>query len=88
MENNTMMDAINYVQENKLHKEANILANKVGNIYAACLMLYNHMPDTEENIAIVKNIVADRKRKEDEAFKKRMNEPVKIEIDGKEYVYK
>ena len=46
------------------------------------------MPDTEENIAIVKNIVADRKRKEDEAFKKRMSEPVKIEIDGKEYVYK
>ena len=46
MENNTMMDAINYVQENKLHKEANTLANQVGNIYAACLMLYNHMPDT------------------------------------------
>ena len=88
MENNTMMDAINYVQENKLHAEANRLANKVGNIYAACLMLYNHIPDTEENIDIVKNIVTDRKRKEEEAFKKRMNEPVKIEIDGKEYVYK
>ena len=88
MENNTMMDAINYVQENKLHKEANILANKVGNIYAACLMLYKNIPQTEENIDIVKNIVADRKRKEDEAFKKRMSEPVKIEIDGKEYVYK
>ena len=88
MTDNTMMDAINYVQENKLHKEANTLANKVGNIYMACIILYKDMPDTEENIAIVKNIVADRKRKEDEAFKKRMSEPVKIEIDGKEYVYK
>ena len=33
MTDNTMMDAINYVQENKLHKEANLLANKVGDIY-------------------------------------------------------
>ena len=29
MTGNTMMNAINYVQENKLHKEANLLANNV-----------------------------------------------------------
>lgn len=51
-------------------------------------MLYKNIPQTEENIDIVKNIVSDRKRKEDETFKKRISEPVKIEIDGKEYVYK
>lgn len=86
-DNISAMD-IDYVYENELHAEANRLANKVGDIYAACLMLYNHMPDTEENIAIVKSIVADRKRKEEEAYKKRMEEPIKIEINGKEYVYK
>ena len=44
MADNTMMDAINYVQENKLHKEANILANKVGNIYMACVIIFKNIP--------------------------------------------
>ena len=68
MENNTMMDAINYVQANKLHKEANILANKVGNIYAAWLMLYKDIPQTEENLKIWKRIVKQGREADKKAF--------------------
>ena len=60
MENNTMMDAINYVSNNKLHKEANTLANKVGDIYMACIMLYKNIPQTKENLEMCKRIVKQR----------------------------
>ena len=63
MADNTMMDAINYVQENKLHKEANILANKVGDVYMACLILYKNIPQTEEKSGkICPRILPDGKR--------------------------
>ena len=62
MANNTMMDAINYVTANKLEGEANKLANKVGDIYAACIMFYRNIPRTDENIAIVKRIVKAKKK--------------------------
>lgn len=64
-----MLDAVNYVQKNKMEKEANNLANKVGNIYMACLMLYKNIPQTEENIKICKAIVKKRKEQENEWFK-------------------
>lgn len=50
LEEDNMMDAIKYVEENKLHAEANKLANKVGDIYMACLMLYRNISQTEENL--------------------------------------
>ena len=40
-----MMDAIKYVEENKLQAEANKLANKVGDVYMACLILYKNRRD-------------------------------------------
>ena len=83
MENNTMMDAINYVQENKLHKEANILANKVGNIYAACLMLYKNIPQTEENLEMCKRIVKQGKEADKKAFYDFINGGWKNGIDIK-----
>lgn len=56
-----MIDAIKYVQENKLEKEANNLANEVGDIYMACIMLFCNVPQTKENISICKKITAYRK---------------------------
>lgn len=50
-----MMDAIKYVEENKLHAEANKLANKVDDIYMACLMLYRNISQTEENLEMCKS---------------------------------
>ena len=41
-----MIDAINYVSANKLEAEANKIANKVGDIYMACVMLYQNIPQT------------------------------------------
>ena len=64
MEDNTMMDAINYVSNNKLHKEANTLANKVGDIYMACIMLYKNIPQTKENLEMCKRIVKQRREAE------------------------
>lgn len=60
--NNNMIDAIKYVQENKLEKEANNLANEVGDIYMACVMLFYNVPQSKRNINACKEIVADRKK--------------------------
>lgn len=68
MEDETMMDAIKYVQESKLHKEANLLANKVGDIYMACLIIYKNIPQTEENLEICKKIVKQKKEADKKAF--------------------
>ena len=65
---NTMMDAINYVQESKLHKEANLLANKVGDIYMACVIIYKNIPQTEENLETCKKIVKQKKEADKKAF--------------------
>ena len=78
-----MMDAINYVQENKLHKEANTLANKVGNIYAACLMLQKDVPQTEENLEMCKRIVKTEKEADKKAFYEFINGGWKNGIDIK-----
>lgn len=68
MADNTMMDAINYVQENKLQAEANKLANKVGDVYMACLILYKNIPQTEENLEMCKRLVKQRKEADKKAF--------------------
>ena len=68
MENNTMMDAINYVQESKLDKEANLLANKVGDIYMACVIIYKNIPQTKENLETCKKIVKQKKEANKKAF--------------------
>ena len=68
MTDNTMMNAINYVQENKLHKEANILANKVGDIYMSCIIIYKNIPQTKENLEMCKNIVKQKKEADKKAF--------------------
>ena len=68
MADNTMMDAINYIQENKLHKEANTLANKVGDIYMACIMLYKNIPQTEENLKTCKKLVKQKREANEKAF--------------------
>lgn len=68
MADSTMMNAINYVQENKLHKEANKIANKVGDIYMACVILYQNIPQTEENLKICKRMVRQRKESDKKAF--------------------
>ena len=65
---NVIMNSINYVQESKLHKEANFLANKVGNIYMACLIIYKNIPQTEENLEICKKIVNQTKEADKKAF--------------------
>jgi len=69
-----MIDALNYVQEYKLEAEANKLANKVGNIYIACWMLYRNIPQTKENITICKKVVNYNKKKEKEWFDWFINE--------------
>lgn len=63
-----MMDAINYVSANKLETEANKLANKVGDIYMACVMLYKDIPQTEENLKMCKKIVKQRREADEKAF--------------------
>ncbi len=63
-----MMDAIKYVEENKLYAEANKLANKVGDIYMACLMLYRNIPQTEANLEICKRLAKQRKEEDAKAF--------------------
>lgn len=68
MADNMMTDAINYVQESKLHKEANSLANKVGDIYMACVLIYKNIPQTEENLEICKKIVKQKKEADKNAF--------------------
>ena len=56
-----LIQSINYVQENKLHAEANRLANKVDNIYIACLMIANNVPLTEYNISEAKRMAQKQK---------------------------
>lgn len=63
-----MMDAIEHVEENKLHAEANKLSNKVGDIYMACLMLYRNIPQTEKNLEMCKKLVTQRKEADKKAF--------------------
>lgn len=63
-----MMNAIKYVEENKLHAEANKLANKVGDIYMACLMLYRSIPQTKKNLEMCKRLVKQRKEADKKAF--------------------
>lgn len=61
-----LLKSIDYVEKNKLQGKANILANKVGNIYMACLMLYKNIPLTKENIFICKQIVLSQKQIDNE----------------------
>lgn len=68
-----MMDAIKYVEENNLHTEANNLANKVGDIYMACMMLYHNVPQTEENLEMCKKLVEQRKEVDRKAFEDYIN---------------
>ena len=68
LEDKNMMDAIKYVEENKLHAEANKLANKVCDIYMACLMLYRNIPQTEKNLEMCKKLVIQRKEADKKAF--------------------
>lgn len=68
-----MMDAIKYVEENKLHAEANKLANKVGDIYMACLMLYRNISQTEENLKMCKKLAKQRKEADKKAFQDYIN---------------
>lgn len=63
-----MMDAIKYVEENKLQAEANKLANKVGDVYMACLILYENIPQTEENLEMCKRLVKQIKEADKKAF--------------------
>ena len=63
-----MMNAIKYVEENKLHAEANKLANKVGDIYMSCLMLYRSIPQTKKNLKMCKKLVIQRKEADKKAF--------------------
>ncbi len=72
-----MLEAVKYVSDNKMEKEANILACKVGNIYMACLMLYKNIPQTKENINACKRIVENEKEKEKAWFDWFINEGYK-----------
>ena len=83
MAGNTMMHAINYVQENKLHKEANLLANKVGDIYMACVIIYKNIPQTKENLEMCKKIVKQNKEADEKAFYDFINGGWKNGIDIK-----
>lgn len=56
MEENNVIAAIRYVTKNNLEADANKLANEVGNIYVACLMLHRNIPHTPENIEYEKQI--------------------------------
>lgn len=73
LEEDNMMDAIKYVEENKLHAEANKLANKVGDIYMACLMLYRNISQTEENLEMCKKLAKQRKEADKKAFQDYIN---------------
>ena len=83
MPDNTMMNAINYVQESKLDNEANLLANKVGDIYMACLIIYKNIPQTEENLKICKKIVKQNKEANKKAFYDFINGGWKEKSQGK-----
>lgn len=56
-----MIEAIKYIRENKMEKEANELANKVGDIYMACIILYKKIPQTDSIIEVCKEIVKKKK---------------------------
>lgn len=56
-----MMEAIKYIRDNKMEKEVNELANKVGDIYMASIMLYRKIPQTDSIIEICKEIVKRKK---------------------------
>jgi len=51
-----IINAFTYVQEHNLHAESNKLANKVGNIYIACWMLYKNIPQTKKILQYVKRL--------------------------------
>ena len=57
-----ILDAVKYVTDNKLEKEANILACKVGNIYVACYMICKNIPLTQENIDICRKIFENERK--------------------------
>jgi hypothetical protein len=59
-------NAIKYIEDNKLHKEVNDLANKVGDAYIATIMLYQNVPLTGENIKAFKKISDECKNREKE----------------------
>lgn len=82
MEDETMMDAIKYVQESKLYKEANLLANKVGDIYMACVIIYKNIPQTKENLEMCKKIVKQKKEADKKAFYDFINGGCKEESKG------
>lgn len=56
MKENMITEAIRYITTNHLEADANKLANKVGNIYVACLMIYRNISLTQENIECGKQI--------------------------------
>lgn len=61
-----LIDAIKYVSDNGLAKEANMLFGKVGSMRVACYMIYKKIPLTEENIkmyreAVEKNMEEEKK---------------------------
>ena len=80
MKNNTMMEAIKYVQESNLLEEANLLANKVGDIYMACVIIFKNIPQTKENLEMCKKIVKQKKEADKKAFYDFINGVCKDEI--------
>ena len=75
MEENKVIAAIGYVTKNNLEADANKLANEVGNIYVACMMIHRNIPHTPENIEHGKQI-ARRIRAAQAAALKAMMEPI------------
>jgi hypothetical protein len=74
------MDMINYIEENKLHKDALLLANKVGDIYIAMIMLCSDIPLTQENIEAGKKMSGERRRREEEYWKNKLNNHKRKEV--------
>ena len=75
MEENKVIAAIRYVTKNNLEADANNLADEVGNIYVACMMIHRNIPRTPENIEYGKQI-ARRIRSAQAAALKAMMEAV------------
>lgn len=57
METSELLEAIKYVSDNGLEKEANKLFCKVGSMRVACYMIYKKIPISEENIEMYRKAV-------------------------------
>lgn len=70
--NKEMLEAIDYINNNKLHTEVNKLYIKVGDPYMATWMIYKNINLTQENIDIAKDIVKEHSKEQEKLWNEKI----------------